>query len=287
MAKAFCQENGNGYLYNPDESFKKVVEFANIHFVEDFYVGITDDVHEDYFQYFNGTKFPNHLRHFWKTGEPNNYIPMMNRICESDGEDYVIARRGKLEDVRGLLKFPFICQNSVLQNNITSLLDICTACRTFVWAFNLKFNPLTITHLMNTYCEKNSDFLQKYVGNICGAVSNFGFELIQSLNDTYVISNEICHLFQNCNQTQSANNIELCNSCKFLVKQVKIAVLQTHDSNPITKQLPILQKLLPYICKTFGFDCSKLNFLALLKRFFSQQLDEDTIHSLCIAFEQC
>ena len=287
MAEAFCNENANGDLYHPDKDFKMVVDFAKKHFVKDFYVGITDKNYEGYFQYFNGSVFPKHLQSLWKTGQPNNAIPTLNQICEPDGEDFVLARKGKLEDVRGILKYPFMCEHSVDQSTSPSLFDICTACRTFVGVFNVNFNPLTVTHLINLYCEKNSDLLKKYIGNICSAVSNFGYEIVNSLNNDYFIDYEICNIFQNCNFDDSVNGTVTCNVCKHLILQVKDAVLHSHDSNPVTKELPIFEKVLPYICETIGFDCTKLNFIALLKRFFTHQLDEDFIESFCVAFEQC
>ena len=208
-------------------------------------------------------------------------------MCEGSGENHVIARNGKLHDFKGDVKFPFMCQVATQENYDLSGLDICNACSLFINILNTKFNPTNIAQFLTTICEENENFLMNLLGNICEPVANFGVDLIITAQKKYLNGFEICNLFHKCNFTESSMETNSCNSCKYLLNQIKLSVLEANAIDPIARKLPTLQNILPYFCQTFGFKCNNLNFLTILKSFFINQFDDSKQEMFCIAFKQC
>ena len=89
-AKKFCLEKASGSLYQPKMDYAEVVDFAAKHDILSFYIGISDEQSENTFQYDDGEVVPK-SNSKWHPGQPDNFIPELNRFCEPDGEDSVIG----------------------------------------------------------------------------------------------------------------------------------------------------------------------------------------------------
>ena len=82
-AENFCSlHTNNGSMYHLDNNFNTVVEFAKVHGIHIFYIGLSDTITENNFTYPNGTPLSNDFDHLWNIGEPNNRIPEINSFCE-------------------------------------------------------------------------------------------------------------------------------------------------------------------------------------------------------------
>ena len=150
-AAAFCREKANGVLYQPKEEYNEVVEFAKKFNVMSFYMGVTDEINESEFRYMDGHLVPKAYFN-WHDGEPNNFIPKLNKFCEPEGQDFVASQSGKWIDTKAESLFPFICQSSK-PSDISITKDACSACHAFVSIINIKFTP---------------DFILPYFDERCG-----------------------------------------------------------------------------------------------------------------------
>lgn len=82
-AKEFCTIQSNGTLYHLDQNSITVVEFAKLHGIQIFYIGLSDSIIENIFHNSDGTSFSNDIN-LWNPNEPDNKMPDTAFFCEGE-----------------------------------------------------------------------------------------------------------------------------------------------------------------------------------------------------------
>ena len=307
-AKKFCQLYlSNGKLYHLEHNWKNVVEFASTNGINTFYISLNDNTEENKFIYGNGSQFPEEFSHLWNQGEPDNYIPPTHHFCEGtpivsflfhfyfsitvfyiigSGEDNIIFKNGKLSDVNGYRKFPYICQYD--QNYIINEeLPICFNCSEFIEYLNINsLIPKFIIHFHVLCKNELLNIFEAKATLMCNIVGEFLHKSLDFINMKFFESNEFCKYLSINNCTLKV--IDNCIKCKTLASQFKRKTQDIQLNHYIGKYLPYLTNFLLFLCTELSIDCKHMNMQQAIQDMMFSQLENNEFSSIiCSSIDMC
>ena len=284
-ARKFCHEKAGGSLYMPKYHYSEVTEFAAKHDIFSFYMGVNDEETEDLFKYEDGEIVVDNKAK-WHLGQPDNFIPKMSRICEGNGQDYIISKRGFWEDVNGKSLQPFICSHVIPEDDLP-VNQVCSGCYAFVGLLNAKFTPNHILPYFNPECKSKASLLIADSDNVCSAAGTFLIHFMTAIQQEYLLNFEICNIFQNCNLSQKLSPKGKCSNCKFILDQLKLVIIDLNKSQTLKKNSLFLKIALQFACESLNIQCDDFNYISIMKTVTTHYLTERNIHQLCVALNQC
>ena len=284
-ARKFCQEEGNGKLYQPKQEYLEIARFAEKYFVYSFYMGVSDEETENIFKYGDGTLVPNSYSH-WYEGQPDNFVPDLNRFCDNEDQDHIISNNSKWYDTIGFRYFPFICETEV-EHESSPMNDVCAACHVFISIMNINFTPDIVLPFFNNLCQEKLPMILDAYDNVCVAGGNLVNHLVGAIQNQYLLNYQICNIFQNCNISEEYEVNDKCSNCKFILQQSKNAIMHLNKNQaPKYTSLP-MQLALQYLCQALNLDCNDTNFLSILKKVSAYYFTKEHVAEICTILSQC
>ena len=305
----FCKSYSNGgTLYDIQENYLSVVQFAESHGIKEFFISLNDKESENKFVNTDGTILPNDYANLWITGEPNNHVPDSRLFCDGnfytlmiffitfliattitdDGEDFVIMDDGKLSDVNVNSRHSFFCQYTYKTFVIDNVEQQCPPCKILL-DNTISLFSANVVPPFKTFCE---DQLLEYFGSqttmICSYLGFPLFEVIQYLKHEFIDTNEICSIFQNCNQNPIELPSDTCSKCKIIIKELKAAIQGLQLDNFFGKVMPHIVNFITSFCSDLGMKCQNLDIEKIFKELLLFEPENDDVSwTFCIKFASC
>ena len=130
-----------------------------------------------------------------------------------------------------------------------------------------------------TFCK--SQLLKYFESKTTSICTNLGYplyEVIQYLRNEFLDTNDICSIYQNCNQTQIEPPNDTCSKCKFIVKELKREFLRNFHHQGLQFDT-LFGTFIPHTANFITFLCSDISMRC-------QNLDIEKIITELIIFEK-
>ena len=216
------------------------------------------------------------------------YCSYIHIIIIGDGEDYVIMQDGKLSDVRGFRRFPFICQFHYPP--IANETLACPSCKEFINSLPKSSMKLTIFQKFHKICESQLiTFFSSKGTNMCSMLSKVLKQAIAVFEEKFIDTNDICELsvFKHCNLTpiQAGNNN--CVRCKLIAEKLKKLSFGVILNQYLGNYLPYISFIITKLCSKNAY-CSSLDITKVIQRLILFETKEDDFPSvLCSLIGLC
>ena len=206
-----------------------------------------------------------------------------------DGEDHIVLNNGKLSDVRGFRKFPFLCQFNyppIPTDNYE-----CPPCEDFI--DTLPINSIIVTILQNglKFCKNQlANFFGTKAPLMCDMLSEFLSKGFEKVEEKFIDSYEICKLpfLKHCNLVPMNTTNDNCIRCKHYATQLKKMSFGISLDQHIGKYLPYVTHFITYLCSELSVDCKNLNFNEIITGLFLFKAEENNFPStLCSSIGLC
>ena len=206
------------------------------------------------------------------------------------GEDNTVFKNGKISDINGNRKFPYMCQYN--QNLIINEeLPICFNCSEVIDYLNV--DSLIARFIIHFYDICQTEFLnifQDQATLMCNIVAEFLRKSLDSIRMKFFESNEICKLlnFNNCTLELSEMEIDNCIKCKSLASQFRKKTQDIQLNQYIGKYLPYFTNFLLFLCTELSIDCKNMNMQQVIHDImFSQMEDNEFSSMICSVLDMC
>ena len=136
-----------------------------------------------------------------------------------DGEDFVIMDNGKLSDVNVNSRHSFFCQYTYKTFVINNVEQQCPPCKILL-DNTISLFSANVVPPFKTFCEDQLlEYFESKTTIMCAYLGFSLFEVTQYLKHEFIDTNEICSIYQNCNQNPIALPSDTCSKCKIITAQ--------------------------------------------------------------------